>query len=138
MRRPTHVIGLALATALGLAAPAALAAEHEPVSRPTVTSVHQAPLPGVEGKEIVIKHFSIPPGFVGTRHTHRAPVYVYVLEGELTVETARGVETYGVGEIYAEPLNHPMQGKNLRTSEDLRLLVIQVGDIGQPMMNQAD
>ncbi len=87
---------------------------------------------------MIIKHFDIPPGFVGGRHYHPGPVYVYVLEGELTVETEGKTETYRAGQLYPEPLNSVMQGRNLSASDDLELVVFQVGDIGKPMMIKAD
>lgn len=123
---------------VGFASFHAAEAEEEYVTKAKVETLHQAPLPGVEGKEVMIKHFKIPPGFVGGRHYHPGPVYVYVLKGELTIETEDGTKTYKTGEVYPEPLNEPMQGKNLSTSDGLEFIVFQVGDIGKPMMIKAD
>ena len=102
-----------------------------------MTSLHQAPLPGVAGKEVIIKHFSFPPGFVGGQHYHTGPVYVYVLEGALTVVTKRGTETHKAGQLYPEPLNDVMQPKNVSGSDNLKFVVFQVGDIGKSMMIKA-
>lgn len=110
----------------------------EYVSKAKAETLHQADLPGIEGKEVIIKHFSLPPGFVGGRHYHPGPVYVYVLNGEFTVETEDGAQTYKTGDIYPEPVNRPMQAKNLSTSDGLELLVFQVGDAGEPMMIKAE
>ncbi len=99
-----------------------------------VKTLHQAELPGVEGKEMIVKHFALPSGFVGGKHMHPGPVFVYVLEGELTVKLAGETKTFKVGELYPENINTAMVGKNLSVTDDLELLVFQVGDIGKPMM----
>lgn len=113
-------------------------AQQEYIPKAKVKTLHQAALPGVDGKEVVIKHFAFPPEFVGGRHYHPGPVYVYVLEGELTVETEGGTESYKAGELYIEPVNRKMQGKNISTSDDLEVVVFQVGDAGKPMMISAE
>lgn len=136
--------GLLLGTALGAVAVTGTAVLHaagtqqEYVTKAKVQTLHQAPLEGVEGKEVIIKHFAFPPGFVGGRHYHPGPVFVYVLKGELTVETEDGTETYKAGQVYPEPIQRVMQGKNLSTTDGLELVVFQVGDIGKPMMIKAD
>jgi quercetin dioxygenase-like cupin family protein len=115
--------------------PAAVAGEQEYKPKANVTSLLQGPLAGVEGKKVIIKHFDIPPGFVGGKHFHPGPVFVYVLEGEFTIETEDvGRQTYKAGELYQEPIRRPMRGRNLSTTDNLKLLVFQVGDEGKPMM----
>ena len=111
-----------------------VAQEQEYVSKARKTELYKAPLQGVDGKEMTVAHFAIPPGFVGGKHMHPGPVFVYVLEGELTVELANGTKTFKQGELYPEDINAAMVGKNLSTSDDLEILVFQVGDIGKPMM----
>jgi quercetin dioxygenase-like cupin family protein len=109
-------------------------AEEEYVPDATVTTLHQDVIPGVDGKEMVIKHLAIAPEFVGGRHIHTGPVYVYVLEGELTVDVAGEVTTYRAGALLPEPMGTEMVGSNASSSDDLEILVIQVSDIGDPMM----
>ena len=140
MKKSKYLLSTALAAAMvvGMANFHSANAQQEYVSKAKVKTLHQAPLPGVEGKQVIIKHFGIPPKFVGGRHLHPGPVYVYVLEGEFSVETKGGTKTYKAGQLYPEQLNNVMQGKNLSTSDDLHLLVFQVGDIGKPMMIKAD
>jgi quercetin dioxygenase-like cupin family protein len=104
------------------------------VSKAKVKTLHKAPLHGVEGKEMVVKHFGLPAEFVGGKHMHPGPVFVYVLEGELTVELASETKTFKAGELYAEDINTAMVGKNLSATDDLEILVFQVGDVGKPMM----
>ena len=59
------------------------AAEQEYVSKARVKTLYQAPLAGVEGKEVIIKHFQIPPEFVGHTfavHNGRNFIVVFVSE----------------------------------------------------------
>ncbi len=126
-------ISIALAMIMGMASFQATAAE-EYVSKAHKKVLHQAPLPGVEGKEMTVVHLAFPPGFVGGKHMHPGPVYVYVLEGEITVELEGGTRTIKAGELYPEKINASMVARNLSTSDDLEILVFQVGDIGKPMM----
>ena len=135
MRQTQYFLGTALAAAmaLGLAGLQGAHAE-EYVSKAKVKSLAQVPLAGVEGKEVIIKHLAVPPGFVGGKHMHPRPVFVYVLEGTFTVETGGKTLTFQAGELFPEPLGLTMRGKNLSTDDDLEILVFQVGDVGKPMM----
>ena len=99
-------------------------AQEEYVPKARVNTLYQEPLPGIEGKEMVIKHLAMEPEFVGGKHIHTGPVFVYVLEGELTVEIDGGLVTFSAGQLYPEPLNNVMQGRNTSASDDLELLII--------------
>ena len=132
-------LALALAGVLSLGAAFSLdvqAAEYKPKAE--VKSLHEGALPGVDGKTVIIKHFTLPAGFVGGKHFHPADVFVYVLEGELTVETEKGVLTVSAGELYPEVPGMVMRGKNLSTSVPVKIVVFQVGDTGKPMMIKAE
>ena len=97
------------------------------------------PLPKAEGKQITIDRFSVPPGWVGGRHYHTGPVYVYVLDGSLTMdEQGKPQRTFNPGQLYEEPIGTPMQARNLSTSEPTKILVIQITDKGEPLMYKAD
>lgn len=136
MKKATCLFGATLASIV-LALSAALEnanADEEYVSKARAKTLYKAPLEGVDGKEVVVKHFSIPPKFVGGKHMHPGPVFVYVLEGELTVELEGSTKTFRAGELYPEEINSAMVGKNLSGTDDLEILVFQVGDIGKPMM----
>ncbi len=113
----------------------ARAAEYKPKAK--VKSLVKALLPGVEGKTVIIKHFTLPPGFVGGKHFHPGAVYVYVLEGKLTVVTKEGAITVSEGEVYQEVPHMVMRGKNVSASEPTKILVFQVGETGKPMMIKA-
>ncbi len=129
---------LALAGVLSLGAALSLdvqAAEYKP--KVEVKSLHEGALNGVDGKTVIIKHFTLPAGFVGGRHFHPASVFVYVLEGEFTVETEKGVLTIRAGELYPEVPGMVMRAKNVSTSGPVKIVVFQVGDTGKPMMIKA-
>ncbi len=87
---------------------------------------------------MIVKHLALPADFVGGRHYHPGPVFVYVLEGELTVVLDGETKTFGAGELYAEDIDATRTGKNLSGTDDLEILVFQVGDIGKPMMIKAE
>ncbi len=131
-------LALALASVLSLGAAFSLdvqAAEYK--SKAVVKSLFKGALSGVDGKTVIIKHFTVPAGFVGGKHFHPADVFVYVLEGELTVETEKGVLTATAGKLYPEVPGMVMRAKNASTSVPAKFLVFQVGDTGKPMMIKA-
>ena len=119
------LVGLAMIQTVGAA---------EYVSKAKAKSLYKGPLQGVPGKEVIVKHFALPASFVGGKHMHPGPVFLYVLEGEFTVELAGKTKTFKAGELYHEDINAAMVGKNLSATDDLEILVFQVGDIGKPMM----
>ena len=115
------------------------AAEQEYKPKVKVTSLLEAPLVGVEGKKVIIKHFELPPGFVGGKHFHPGPVFVYVLEGELIINTKKaGRQIIRAGQLYQEPIRSVMQARNLSTTDATKIVVFQVGDKGKPMMIKAE
>lgn len=136
MKKTNRLLSTALASAVlfGMASFQATNAAEVYVSKAKAKILHKAPLQGVEGKEMVVKHYALPSEYVGGKHMHPGPVFVYVLEGELTIELASETKTIKAGELYAEEINAAMVGKNLSATDDLELLVFQVGDIGKPMM----
>ena len=115
------------------------AAEQEYKSKAKATTLVESPLAGVEGKTVLIKHFELSPGHVGGKHIHPGPVFVYVLEGELTIDTENtGSQTIKAGELYQEPIGNVMQAQNLSATEPTKIIVFQVGDEGKPMMIKAE
>ncbi|NQZ92077.1 MAG: cupin domain-containing protein [Moritella sp.] len=106
----------------------------EYISKAQVKTLYQAPIPGLQGKEMIVKHLALPAKFEGGKHMHPGPVYVYVLEGELTVQLEGGAKTFKAGNLYAEDINTAMIAKNISTYNSVKILVFQIGSIGQPMM----
>ena len=96
------------------------------------TSLVRVPLAGVEGMDVIIKRFEFPANFVGGKHWHPGPVFVYVLEGELTVETDNGLETIKAGEVYAETPRVAMRAKNLSTTSPVKTVAFLIGKNNKP------
>lgn len=97
------------------------------------------PLPGVEGKHLTILRGAFPAGWVGGRHYHTGPVYVYVLEGHFTVdEQGKPRQTFTAGQLYEEPIGTPMQARNISGSEQLKVLLFQVHGHGEPLAYKAE
>ncbi len=140
MKRATVVcilvlMGALVVGALGVQGLHAEEKEYKPKAK--VTPLVQKALMGMEGKDVLIRHFELPSGFVGGRHFHSGPVFVYILEGEFTVDTEAGRQTFKAGEVYEEPIGRVMQARNLSTANPLKFVVFQVGDKGKPMMIKA-
>ena len=129
---------LALAVALSLGAASGLdvqAAEYKP--KAVAKSLFKGAMNSDGGKTVIIKHFTFPAGFVGGKHSHPADVFVYVLEGELTIETEKGTRTISAGELYPEVPGMVMRARNVSTSTPTKIVVFQVGETGKPMMIKA-
>ena len=133
--KSTYLISTALISGMVIGMTGAqTATAEEYVMKAAVQKLHQAPLSGLDGKEMTVVHIAVPPGFVGKKHMHPGPVFVYMLEGEITVELEDGTKTFKAGELYPEDMNAAMVGRNISTTDDAEFLVFQVGDIGKPMM----
>lgn len=64
--------------------------------------------------EVTVLIVEIPPGGQTEWHHHPVPVYAYVIQGTLAVETADGgVHTYRAGDALVEMVDTPHNGKNL-------------------------
>ncbi len=137
MKRGTLVctlvlVGAMVVGAIGIQGLRAEEKEYKPKAK--VTPLVQKALMGMEGKDVLIRHFELPPGFVGGRHFHPGPVFVYILEGEFTVDTEAGRQTFKAGDVYEEPIGRVMQARNLSTANPLKFVVFQVGDKGKPFV----
>lgn len=144
MRKKRYLYGLAAAVAViaGLTGMNGVYAQEqeEYVSKAKATKLLQTPLAEVEGKEVHIIHFSAPAGFEGGKHSHAGPAFVYILEGQLTIEV-EGMEpvTLGPGDVYAEPAGgKTMQAFNKSSTHGVKIVVFQIGDEGKPLMVKAE
>jgi len=73
-----------------------------------------------------------PGGQVG-RHMHPVPNFVYVLEGQLTIEAeGHPARTYSAGEAFAESVNTWHNGLN-RGSAPVKFFVVFAGEVGKPV-----
>ena len=88
--------------------------------------------PKTEKPELVSVIGTIQPGGRTPLHQHPIPTYVYVLEGEVELQTEGGQpHQYKTGEAYIESLNKRHQLFN-KGSSPARVLVVFVGEEGKP------
>jgi quercetin dioxygenase-like cupin family protein len=72
-----------------------------------------------------------PGGQVG-RHMHPVPLFVYMLEGTLSIEMdGHGTHTFSAGQGFAEVTNTWHNGRNL-TDKPVRFLIVFAGQKGVP------
>jgi len=77
------------------------------------------------------------PGGQSAWHTHQAPVFGFVLEGELTVDYgSKGVRVFRAGEALLEAIDWPHQASN-RGSVLTRVLAVNIGTEGSPIAGPA-
>ena len=82
--------------------------------------------------EIVSVIGELEPGGRTSLHQHPVPVFVYVLEGTITVEAQGGQpRDYKAGQAYIEDVNHWHQAMN-KGGTPVKLLIIFAGEQGKP------
>lgn len=82
--------------------------------------------------EIVSVIGELEPGGRTARHQHPVPVFVYVLEGMITVQADGGQpREYRPGQAFLEDVNHWHQAFN-KTSAPVKILVVFLGEEGKP------
>jgi len=88
--------------------------------------------PKTEKPEIISVIGTIEPGGRTPLHEHPVPTYVYVLEGEVELQSHGGQPArYKTGEAYIEALNHKHQLFN-KGAVPAKVLVVFVGEQGKP------
>ena len=88
--------------------------------------------PKTDKPEMISVIGTIEPGGRTPLHEHPVPTYVYVLEGELELQSQGGQpHRYKAGEAYIEALNHKHQLFN-KGSVPAKVLVVFVGEEGKP------
>lgn len=104
-----------------------------PVLKSGVTAAKKAFEYPKSGKpEIVSVIGELEPGGRTALHQHPVPVFVYVLDGTLSVQ-AQGMEArdYKPGQAFLEDINHWHQAFN-KTSAPVKILVVFLGEEGKP------
>lgn len=82
--------------------------------------------------EIVSVIGELEPGGRTARHQHPVPVFVYVLEGTLTVQAEGGQpREHLAGQAFIEDINHWHQAFN-KGSAPVKILVVFMGEEGKP------
>jgi quercetin dioxygenase-like cupin family protein len=90
-------------------------------------------------QEVRVFTATFKPGDRTVFHTHRAPVTVYVLEGEFTLEMAgRPAAVVRAGSAFVEPPHVRMTGYNRSPSAPTRVVVFYVSVPGEPFLDPID
>jgi quercetin dioxygenase-like cupin family protein len=88
--------------------------------------------PATEKAEIVSVIGTLEPGGRTALHQHPVPVYVYLLEGSLTVKTEGGEpRNYKAGQAFLESVNKWHQAFN-EGDQPTKILVVFMGEEGKP------
>jgi len=92
-------------------------------------------LAGTSGKELRMLTVEYLPGGASLPHRHNAQVFVYVLEGAVTMQVQGGAPvTLGVGETFYEgPGDIHTVSANASRTKPARILVFMVRDVGTPL-----
>ncbi len=132
---------LAGTIAAGMATSQGLHAQDQQAQTPKekITPLLKTALAGMEGKEVSIVHISAPPGFVTAKHFHPGEVFLYVLEGAITIEMDGDAPIkLGPGDVFQEQPGRSMVGRNLSSTHGAKILVFQIGDKGKPLTVKAE
>ncbi len=89
---------------------------------------------GSDDKEVLVLTVSYPPGAATPIHRHDAQVFVYVLEGTITMQVEGGEPTtIGPGEMFYEsPADIHAVSKNASDTEPAKFLVFLIKNKGTP------
>lgn len=111
---------------------ASFAAENAPPAK--VTPLMTRDLEGIAGKEMLVLVVEYPPGGVSQPHRHDATVFVYVLEGSVTMQVAGSAPvTLKPGDTFFEaPGDVHVASANASSSAPAKFLVYMVKDKGAP------
>jgi quercetin dioxygenase-like cupin family protein len=81
---------------------------------------------------------TVPPGAQYDWHTHKAPVFGYILEGELTIDYgSKGIRVYRAGDAVLEAVDWPHRPSN-RGTVVTRVLAVNIGAEGIAFGDPAD
>ena len=123
----------ATATAL-LLYPAFAGATDAAVSAESVNALLSRDLIGARGKEVLMITVTYLPGGASVPHRHDAQVFVYVLEGELTMQVQGAkAQTLGPGQTFYEgPDDVHEVSANASSTKPAKILVFMVKDKAKP------
>ena len=109
-----------------------VAAENAPPAKATPLMTRD--LEGIAGKEMLVLVVEYPPGGVSQPHRHNASVFVYVLEGSVTMQVAGSAPvTLKPGDTFFEaPGDVHVTSANASSSAPAKFLVYMVKDKGAP------
>lgn len=133
---------IALASAAFLAAaPMALAQDLTEIDKPA-SELEQVLAEQVEfdagAQEVRVVRVTVDPNTAAAWHTHPSPVYLYVTEGELTLEVeGQEDKTIRAGEAVAEPLDARMRALN-KTDAPAHVVVFQISPKEREFLEEED
>jgi quercetin dioxygenase-like cupin family protein len=128
-------IGQHCAIAFGvLALHCAWAGEVAPPKPPTVAELMARDITGFPGKEALMITVTYLPGGASLPHRHDAQVFVYVLEGAMTMQIDGGpVTTIGPGQTFYERLDDVHRvSANASQTQTAKILVFMIKDKDKP------
>ena len=101
---------------------------------PKATTLMTRDLEGIAGKEMLVLTVEYPPGGVSPPHRHDASVFVYVLEGAVTMQVSGSAPvTLHAGEtFYEKPSDVHVTSANASSSAPAKFLVYMVKNKGAP------
>jgi quercetin dioxygenase-like cupin family protein len=133
-RAPNRVRGIAFATALLVSASPTFATDPKPMSAGHVTELMTQDIIGAPGKETLMITVTYGAGAASLPHRHDAQVFVYVLEGEVTMQLQGAAPvTLRAGQTFYEGPNdiHQVSANASRTAS-AKILVFMVKDKAKP------
>ena len=132
-----YLFGFALSVPILFSGPASAA--DTPASAAAVKQLMTKELAGAAGKEVLLSTVTYPPGGSSPPHRHDAQVFVYVLQGELTMQVQGGPKvTLKPGDtFYESPTDVHSVSANASQSEPATFLVFIVKDKGAPTTRPA-
>jgi len=121
-----------LALIVSMVVGTSFAAENAPPAK--VTPVMTRDLEGLPGKEMLVLVVEYPPGGVSQPHRHDASVFVYVLEGAVTMQVAGGapVTLQAGGSFYEAPGDVHVTSANASSKVPAKFLVYMLKNKGAP------
>ena len=130
----TAVVLSAIATVATTSQPLRAQEQGKQTRQMKTTSLLKTALTGVESKEVNILHLNVPPGLVTPKHIHPGQLFVYVVNGAVTIDIDGAAPIkLGPGDVIQEPAGRPMVGKNLSSTHGAELIVFQIGEKGKPL-----
>ncbi len=133
MKGTASILALAVVCGivLGIVGIQAPDAQQAPITR---TMLQQKDIEGIDGREAIMYIAEIVPGGVATKHFHPGPELVYILQGTLIVEPeGQPPATYKAGESLHNPSKAVHSARNGSTTEPVKVLVVLIGEKGQPL-----
>jgi quercetin dioxygenase-like cupin family protein len=107
-----------------------------PMAHETITPLVTKDLAGSAGEQVLMYTVDFPPGFSSPIHRHNAQVFVYVLEGSVTMQVRVGKElTLGPGQtFYEDPTDIHVVSRNASSTESAKFLVCLINKKGASLV----